>query len=204
MLTENRQETRRKPGRPRARLRGALARAADSRWSELWLALCAFFNSFIVPLPAETLLVPLCLARPERSWRFAAIATVFSVLGGIAGYLIGALAFSTLGAEIVDFYGSAEEFNDLTSRFNAAGLEWILLATISPLPYKLVTISSGVAGMSFGLFVGASVIGRVLGYFALAGLCWRFGGSAVAAMQSRPTRAAALVALFVGAYCLLS
>lgn len=181
-----------------------LERAAHSRWAELWLILCAFFNSFLVPLPAELLLFPLCIARPERSWRYASIATVASVFGGLAGYAIGAFAFTTLGSSIVAFYGSAEEFSALQTQFNSAGMEWILLATITPLPYKLVTITSGVSGLSLGIFIAASILGRFAGYFLLAAACWKFGERAQFLLSSSAIKVVALGILLLGSYYLLA
>lgn len=184
-------------------LSARLGRAADSRWAEVWLSLCAFFNSFLIPLPAETLLLPLCIARPNRSWRYASIATISSVLGGFAGYAIGALAFTTVGSNIVAYYGSTEEFNNLTTQFNSAGMEWILLATITPLPYKLVTVTSGVSGMSLYVFLAASLLGRFVGYFSLAAICWRFGEQAKAVMASSAIRSVALAILILVGYFLI-
>jgi membrane protein YqaA with SNARE-associated domain len=178
-----------------------MARAADSQWAEVWLSLCAFFNSFLIPLPAETLLLPLCIARPERSWRYASIATFSSVCGGLAGYMIGALAFTAIGSSIVAFYGTAEEFDTLRTQFNSAGTEWILLATISPMPYKLVTITSGVSGLSLGVFLAASLLGRFLGYFALAAVCWKFGEQAKSMLASSTMKSVTFgIFLVVGYY----
>lgn len=195
-----------KPGAVKARptrLAARLERAADSPGAEMWLSLCAFFNSFLIPLPAETLLLPLCIARPDRSWRYAGIATISSVLGGFAGYTIGALTFATVGSSIVAFYGTTAEFNQLSNQFNTVGMEWILLATISPMPYKLVTITSGVSGLNLGVFLAASLVGRFLGYFALAAVCWKFGERAKYLLESSAFKALTVgVLLFVGYFLL--
>lgn len=187
----------------RLTLLARLERAADSRWAELWLSLCAFLNSFLIPLPAETLMVPLCIARPSRSWRYASIATISSVFGGLTGYAIGVFAFSTVGSRIVAMYGSTEEFNSLAMQFNDSGMEWILLATITPLPYKLVTVTSGVAGLNLATFIAASLLGRFVGYFLLAAVCWRFGERAKIMMESSAAKAITVVILLLVGYFLL-
>lgn len=184
-------------------LTARLERAADSRWAELWLSSCAFFNSILIPLPAETLLLPLCIARPERSWRYAGIATISSVFGGLAGYAIGALAFKTVGSNIVAIYGTTEEFTNLAAQFNHAGMEWILLATITPLPYKLVTVTSGVSGLSLGVFFAASLLGRFVGYFSLAAICWKFGERAKTMMASSVIKTLTLGILLLVGYFLM-
>lgn len=185
------------------KLSARFERAADNKWAELWLCLCAFLNSFLIPIPAETLLVPLCVARPNRSWRYASIATVSSVLGGLTGYAIGAFAFSAVGSHVVAMYGTTEEFNNLAMQFNNAGMEWILLATITPLPYKLVTITSGVAGLNLAVFLIASLLGRFVGYFLLAGICWKFGERAKLVMESSAVKSIAVVVFLLVGYFLM-
>ena len=155
-----------------------LEQLARARASSGWLSVTAYFNSFLLPTPAEVLLIPLCVARPRKSWWYATVATVASVAGGLTGYAIGAFLFAAIGSHIVDFYGTRAEFNTLVSQFNRAGPEWILLATISPLPYKLVTVTSGVSQLNLTVFVLASLLGRVVGYFFVAAICWRFGDQA--------------------------
>lgn len=155
-----------------------LERFAQGRASSAWLSVTAFFNSFLLPAPAEALLVPLCVARPRKCWWYASVATGASVAGGLAGYAIGAFLFVSIGSHIVQFYGTEVEFDALVGQFNRAGTEWILLATISPLPYKLVTVTSGVSSLNLTTFVLASLIGRVVGYFSVAAICWRFGDQA--------------------------
>jgi len=180
-----------------------LERAAQSKWAEYWLGTCAFFNSFILPIPAETLLIPLCLANPHRCWRYACIATIMAVLGGLAGYAIGAMAFAKIGSPIIEFYGVTEAFDQAKDQFNEAGTQWILLATISPLPYKVVTMTSGVTGMNLLVFLAASIIGRSIGYFLTAALLLKYGELVLRASRSPTIRLGALLVLFVTGYFLV-
>lgn len=162
-----------------------------------------FSEQFISPIPAETLLIPLCLARPERCWRYAGIATGAAVLGGLVGYAIGAAALASIGAPIIAFYGADEAFGTATERFNEAGLQWILLATITPMPYKVVTITSGVSGMSLPLFLTASILGRFIGYFLIALIVRQFGAAALRSLKTPAARLAALLALLICGYLLI-
>lgn len=180
-----------------------LKRASQSSQAELWLAICAFFNSFVSPIPAETLLIPLCLARRERSWRYAGVATIAAVLGGLVGYVIGAAAFTTIGAPIIEFYGATQAFEAAKVSFNDAGAQWILLATITPLPYKVVTLTSGAANMNLLLFLTSSITGRFIGYYLVAALVWRFGDAVRRGLKSPIFRVATLLILAVCGYLLL-
>jgi len=119
------------------------------------------------------------------------------------GYAIGAAAYSSIGAPIVEFYDAETAFTQAKEQFNAAGVQWILLATITPLPYKVVTITSGAAGLHWGLFLVASVIGRAIGYYLLAALLWRFRDEALGILKSPVAQFAALLTLALGAYVLL-
>lgn len=170
---------------------------AAGRASSGWLATLAFFNSFLLPVPAETLLVPLCVSNPQRSWWYASVATFSSVTGGMFGYAIGALAFAEVGSHLVTFYGSPEEFQSITDQFNRAGAQWILLATISPIPYKLVTITSGVTHLDLRIFLAASLLGRVIGYFSIAIVCWRFGEQAKRIITTATGKTVGLVVLLI-------
>ena len=142
----------------------------------LWtLALISFVESSVFPIPPDVLLIPMVLAAPTRAWLIAGVCTVSSVVGGLAGYAIGALLFETLGQPILAFYGYLERFAEFQASYNDWGAWIVFGAGLTPFPYKVITIASGVTGLDLATFTIASVFGRGLRFFALAALLWWFG-----------------------------
>lgn len=148
---------------------------AGHRHAIWWLAAISFIESSIFPIPPDVLMIPMIVARPSRAFVIAAVALVASVLGGIAGYLIGALLFETLGQPILAFYGAESEFQTFADRYNDWGAWAVLIGGLTPFPYKVITILSGSTGLNFGVFVVASVVARGLRFFLVAALLWRYG-----------------------------
>jgi membrane protein YqaA with SNARE-associated domain len=139
------------------------------RYAERYLAALSFAESSFFPIPVDVMLAPMCLARLPKAWRYALIATIFSVLGGVAGYAIGFGAFESIQPWLVDSrYWLAYE----TSRdwFDRYGIWVIFVAGFSPIPYKVFTIAAGVAALNLPAFFIASVIGRGARFFLVAGL----------------------------------
>jgi membrane protein YqaA with SNARE-associated domain len=150
---------------------------ADSRYAEAALAAIAFAESSFFPLPPDVLLAPMALADPRRSWRFALIATVASVLGGMLGYAIGALLYDTVGLWLIHLYGYGAKMDALKATYAQWGWLVILLKGLTPIPYKLVTITSGLLGYNFPLFVVLSIVTRGARFFLVAGALNWFGES---------------------------
>lgn len=139
------------------------------RYAERYLAALSFAESSFFPVPVDVMLAPMCLARREEAWRYAVIATIFSVVGGVAGYAIGMAGFEMLEPWLREsHYWSAYE----TSRewFDRYGVWVIFIAGFSPIPYKVFTIAAGVAALNLPLFVLASIVGRGARFFLVAGL----------------------------------
>ncbi len=151
---------------------------AASRSAPIWLALVAFAESSFFPIPPDVLLVPMALARPERAYRFALICTVASVIGGMLGYLIGYGLYETVALKLIHLYHLEAKADALVAQFQQFGLYVILVKGLTPIPYKLVTIASGMAHFDFGLFVAASVVTRGLRFFLEAAALRYFGDSA--------------------------
>ena len=142
------------------------------------LAALSFTESSVFPVPPDVMLIPMCLARRTKAWVYAALCTLFSVLGGMAGYLIGKLAFGWIEPWLMDSHYAGAFSNAVTS-FETWGFWYILLAGFTPIPYKVFTISAGVVGMPFPAFIGGSVVGRGGRFFLVAGLI-RLGGETLA------------------------
>ena len=142
----------------------------------LWvLAFVAFIESSFFPIPPDLLLIPLILAAPTRTFWIASIAVVASVAGGAFGYIIGAFAFETLGQPILTSLSNAESIAEFNDKFNSYGLWAVLVAGVTPFPFKVITIMSGWTGMPFGVFIVSAIAARALRFFAVAALLYYFG-----------------------------
>jgi membrane protein YqaA with SNARE-associated domain len=150
---------------------------AARKTAEAWLAFIAFVESSVFPIPADVLFVPMAIARPRRAWRYAAVATAASVLGGVLGWYIGHYAYDGVARPILEFYGRLDDFEALRS---SATRDAILLMLITSglahlPPIKVVTILSGALGVDLWLFVGAAILARGARFFVLAWLLRRYG-----------------------------
>jgi len=142
----------------------------------MWtMSAVAFAESSFFPVPPDFMLIPMALARPDRAYIMAVWCTVASVVGGIFGYAIGALLYDSLGAWLIHLYGYGEKVEAFRSAYAQWGAWIILLKGLTPIPYKIVTITSGFAGYNLGLFIIFSIISRGTRFFVLAFLLHRYG-----------------------------
>ena len=142
----------------------------------LWvLAFVAFIESSFFPIPPDLLLIPLILAAPTRAFGIALIAVVASVAGGVFGYFIGAFAFEAIGQPILVSLGKIDYISGFNQKFNEYGLWAVLIAGVTPFPFKVITIMSGWTSMPFGVFLFSSLVARSLRFFAVATLLYYFG-----------------------------
>ncbi len=168
-----------------------------------YLSVLSFAESSFFPIPPDVMLAPMCLANRKKAWYFALLATVFSVLGGVLGYFIGAFAFDVI-EPLIKEYGYWERFQATSTWFEEWGIWIILLAGFSPLPYKVFSISAGVVGMALLPFVLMSLVGRASRFFLVASLMY-WGGEKMEKMLRRYVELLGwgVVALAVLAYFLL-
>lgn len=152
----------------------AMGKAA-SKNSRAWLAAVSFAESSFFPLPPDILLVPMVLADRRNAWRIAALCTIASVVGGIAGYMIGYFLYETIGRWVIDVYHLTDRFEALRQTFVDYGAEILIIKGMTPIPYKLLTITAGVAKLDPWVFIGASIISRSMRFFLVAGLLYWFG-----------------------------
>ena len=142
----------------------------------LWImAAVAFAESSFFPVPPDVMLIPMALARPARAWLYALVCTAASVLGGILGYAIGALLYDSLGQWLINLYGLGDKVEAFRAGYAEYGAWIILLKGLTPIPYKLVTITSGFANFNIWLFIVLSVIARGGRFFVVAILLNRYG-----------------------------
>jgi membrane protein YqaA with SNARE-associated domain len=176
---------------------------ASRKSAEVWLAVIAFVESSVFLVPADVLFLPMALSRPERAYRYAFVATLFSVLGGIAGYFLGYFAYETVAKPVLQFYGKFDQFEAM--RACASEQTLLVLLTTSGLahlpPIKIVTILAGVAQISFVFFVLSCVIARGARFFALAWALKRWGEPIKGFIENRLGLIAGLAAaLLIGLY----
>jgi membrane protein YqaA with SNARE-associated domain len=149
------------------------------------LGAVSFTESSFFPIPPDAMLIPMALARPDKAWWYATVCTVTSVAGGVFGYFIGAYLYDTVGQWLIALYG----YGDKVEAFREAYARWgtwiILIKGVTPIPYKIVTITSGFAGYSFALFVLFSTITRGARFFLSAFLLNRYGPHAREMIEKR-------------------
>ncbi len=142
----------------------------------LWaLAVVAFVESSFFPIPPDVIMIPMIIARPRQAFLIAGIATVASVAGALLGYYIGSGLFDTVGKPILDFYGKGHAFDEFAVRYNEYGAWAVLIAGVTPFPFKVITIASGATALSLPVFIVAAIIARSLRFFIVATLLWKFG-----------------------------
>ncbi|GLK82392.1 YqaA family protein [Ancylobacter defluvii] len=160
----------------------ALAERPSATWA---LAGVSAAESSFFPVPPDIMLVPMCIARPDRAWWYAFICTVASVLGGLVGYAIGALLYETVGMFLIQLYGYGDKVDAFAKAYAEYGHWIILIKGLTPIPYKVVTITSGFAHYSLFWFVVLSIITRGARFFLVAGLLYWIGPPARVFIEER-------------------
>ena len=187
-------------------LRGLYAWAmnlAARKTAVWWLAIIAFVESSIFFLPADVMFLPMVVAKPRKAMFYATVATVASVLGGIAGWYLGHYAFESVARPLLEFYGKLDAFEHLKASVDYETIVLLLITSgLAHLPpIKVVTILSGAANISLGLFIVTAVVTRGARFFILAGLLQRYGESIRHFIEKRlgiiaALAASALIALY--------
>ena len=139
------------------------------------LGAVSFIEASFFPIPPDVMLIPMVLMNPSRAWLFALVATAFSVLGGIFGYLIGAFSYEHIAEPLLYSLRKEAEMVNFSNKYNEIGFWAVITAGISPIPYKVVTIMSGATNLNFAVFLGASIASRGLRFFVVAGLLHFYG-----------------------------
>ena len=152
----------------------------------LWaLAIIAFVESSVFPIPPDVVIIPMILAAREKAWKIAIVCTVASVIGGLAGYGIGHFLFEEIGKPFLDFYGYGAKFSVFQEKYNEWGAWAVFIAGVTPFPYKVITILSGATGLDLTVFSISSVLARGLRFFIVAALLWHFGAPIRAFIEKR-------------------
>ncbi|ARP98460.1 YqaA family protein [Pseudorhodoplanes sinuspersici] len=149
------------------------------------LGIVSFLESSVFPVPPDVMLVPMALARPEKAYSYAFICTWTSVAGGVLGYAIGALLYDSVGQWLIALYGYGDKVEAFREAYAQYGMWIILLKGLTPIPYKIVTITSGFAGYDIWLFILFSIITRAGRFYMLAFLLHRYGAKAREIIEER-------------------
>jgi membrane protein YqaA with SNARE-associated domain len=152
-----------------------MMRLAGHRRALPALAAISFAESSFFPIPPDVMLVPMVLAQRSKAFVIAGVCTVASVIGGMFGYAIGYYLFETIGAWVIQLYNLQGAMETFRTEFAEYGTWIILVKGLTPIPYKLVTIASGVAHFDLFTFIWASILTRGVRFFVVAGLLWKFG-----------------------------
>jgi membrane protein YqaA with SNARE-associated domain len=178
-----------------------LAEGPAAGW---WLFAISFAEASFFPIPPDTMLIPMALAQPGKSFRFALVATAGSVTGGMLGYYIGYALLDRLAQPIIDFYHYHQAFAQFQAKFAQYGVWIILIKGLTPIPYKIVTIAAGAAAFNFPLFIGASIVTRGARFFLEAALLRKFGEPARLFIEERLGLVTGLVAAgIIGGFLIL-
>ncbi len=158
----------------------ALAESRRATWA---LAAVAFAESSFFPIPPDIILAPMVVAKRNRAFYYAGVCTLASVLGGALGYAIGAALYDTLGQWLIRLYGYGDRIEQLRAFYAQWGWLFILVKGLTPIPFKLVTIVSGLLGYNFALFLALSLLTRGARFFLVAGVLNFFGEPLRAALE---------------------
>jgi membrane protein YqaA with SNARE-associated domain len=171
----------------------------------LWvLAAVSFVESSVFPIPPDVLMIPMVLAAPHRAFLIAGVCTLASVLGGVAGYGIGYFFYEQIGAPVLESLGKTDSMAEFNQRFNDVGFWAVLVAGLTPFPYKVITIMSGWTAMPMATFVATSILARGLRFFIVAWLLWTFGAPIRDFIERRlGLMFTAFVALLIGGFLVL-
>ena len=160
--------------------------AAADKPHALWtMGAISFAESSVFPIPPDVMLIPMSLANPKRAWYYATVCTLTSVVGGLLGYAIGALLYESVGQWLINLYGYADRVESFRAAYAEYGAWIILLKGLTPIPYKVVTITSGFADYNIFLFVLFSIIARAMRFYLVAFLLNRYGMQAREIIEKR-------------------
>lgn len=148
---------------------------AKHKYATTYLAILTFAESVFFPIPPDVMLAPMVLAKPKKAWRLAAITSIASVIGGVAGYVLGAYLYEPVVLPFIESMGYQHKLDTIVQYFNQYGVWIVFLAGFTPIPYKLFTVSAGMLLMPFIPFLIASTVGRGARFFLVAGILY-FGG----------------------------
>jgi membrane protein YqaA with SNARE-associated domain len=186
------------------RLYDMLIELAERPQAMAWLALIAFCEGFIFPIPPDVMLIPMVLAKPERWWRIAAVCALASVCGGLVGYGIGYFLMATVGHWIISTFGLEQGYVNFQHAFTKWGF-WIVLGQgFTPVPFKIVTIACGAAHVALTVFLPAALATRTARFFLVSTLFRIYGAPIRKFIESYlPWVTTGFLALLIGGFLVI-
>ena len=148
---------------------------SSKKYAPWFLAFISFVESSFFPIPPDIILIPMIIAKRTKAFLYAFVCTISSVLGGLFGYLIGYALFNSIGIILVNFYGMTEYIENLKEYYNNYGIWFVLIAGFTPLPFKIITIASGLFQLNLIIFILCSLVARGGRFYLIAGLLYLFG-----------------------------
>ena len=177
------------------KLINSVKNAASSVYALWVLGVVSFLESALLPIPVDPVVLPIMFSNRKRLWQAALVASLTSVAGGCLGYYIGAALYDTLGQWVIETYGYQDKMDGFKASMQDSAPVVLFIAAVSPLPYKLVAIGSGIISVSFPLFFVVSAIGRSLRFFVMAGLIALFGKQITHFMERNAKLVTALIVI---------
>ena len=150
---------------------------SESKYALTWLAIISFVESSFFPIPPDIMLIPMILATPKKAWKIAGVCTAASVIGAYFGYIIGVYFFNLIAEPLLNFYGYLDKFETFKGLYEKYGALIVFGAGITPFPYKIITIASGVVHLNLIVFTVASIIARGMRFFLIAWLLKVYGAT---------------------------
>lgn len=186
-------------------LREKLARLVKGRLGSIWLFSIAFAESSFFPIPPDPFLLAAGALASRRALFFGALVTIGSTLGALFGYLLGFYFFESVGAPVLEFYRLTDRYETVGELFRRYDALAILVAAVSPIPYKVFTIAGGLFKIDPGAFILASVLGRGSRFMIESFLVYRFGPTIIGVIERNMTLVGALFAIaLIGGFALLT
>ena len=150
-------------------------RQSSKKFAPWFLAFISFVESSFFPIPPDIILIPMIIAKRTKAFIYASICTISSVIGGLFGYLIGFIFFNSIGIILVNFYGMSEYIENLKEYYNNYGVWFVLVAGFTPVPFKIITIASGLFQLNLFIFILCSFVARGLRFYLISGLLYLYG-----------------------------
>ena len=180
-----------------------ISQFADHKYASRILGAIAFTESIFFPIPTDVFILPLSARFPARKWDYAFLATVFSVLGGLAGYVIGAVFWEALGKPLIDLYGMEESFARMGESFNDNAFLSIFIAGFTPIPFKVFTIAAGFFRIDLFMFIVASVVSRGVRFAIVSWIAAKYGAPIGKIIYKYFNQATSLIAIILIAWLAL-
>jgi len=166
---------------------------AHSKYFLSGITLASFLESIIVPIPIETILIPVSQIRRDKVWWIATLATLGCIVGALIAYIVGMWFFDTYSTQILSWFNDPQQFNEIQTRMHEEGFWFIVLAGIAPIPLQLAMLAAGVSHYPIGLYILAIAISRFIRYFGIAWLVLRFGDQTEALFRQYQWKAATVL-----------